>query len=169
MSNINVGKKRICTGCGARFYDLGKNPAQCPKCKVMNDINAPVKIRRKAKAVIEIDNDDPLIKQKNKQEALKKSKKISKIEGVNLDDFDDISPIGDDEIEELEDIENLESLEENGDDEDEDDIILDDEAILDDIEEIELDEEEVEEEEEEENDSPLASKTSPSNPYKKEK
>jgi uncharacterized protein (TIGR02300 family) len=28
----NLGKKHICSNCGAKFYDLGKTPAICPKC-----------------------------------------------------------------------------------------------------------------------------------------
>jgi uncharacterized protein (TIGR02300 family) len=27
-----LGTKRICEDCGAKFYDLNKNPATCPKC-----------------------------------------------------------------------------------------------------------------------------------------
>ncbi len=32
MAKIELGTKRICVACGARFYDLGKSPAACPKC-----------------------------------------------------------------------------------------------------------------------------------------
>jgi uncharacterized protein (TIGR02300 family) len=46
----NLGVKRHCVRCSNRFYDLGKNPVPCPKCKHMNDINAPFKPRRRGKA-----------------------------------------------------------------------------------------------------------------------
>jgi uncharacterized protein (TIGR02300 family) len=32
LSTNNLGKKHICSNCGAKFYDLGKSPAKCPKC-----------------------------------------------------------------------------------------------------------------------------------------
>lgn len=32
MAQPELGLKRICVSCGARFYDLNNNPAVCPKC-----------------------------------------------------------------------------------------------------------------------------------------
>lgn len=32
MVNAELGTKRTCPNCAARFYDLLKNPIQCPKC-----------------------------------------------------------------------------------------------------------------------------------------
>ena len=32
MANEDLGTKRDCPECGARFYDLTKSPAVCPKC-----------------------------------------------------------------------------------------------------------------------------------------
>ena len=34
----NLGKKRTCQSCEARFFDLNKNPAICPKCSDKNKI-----------------------------------------------------------------------------------------------------------------------------------
>ena len=33
MSKPELGVKRDCPECGARFYDLNKEPAHCPKCE----------------------------------------------------------------------------------------------------------------------------------------
>jgi uncharacterized protein (TIGR02300 family) len=33
LSKPELGTKRDCPSCGAKFYDLNKNPAVCPKCK----------------------------------------------------------------------------------------------------------------------------------------
>ena len=33
MSKPELGTKRDCPSCGAKFYDLNKNPAVCSKCK----------------------------------------------------------------------------------------------------------------------------------------
>jgi uncharacterized protein (TIGR02300 family) len=32
MVRPELGSKRTCVQCGARFYDLGRQPAVCPKC-----------------------------------------------------------------------------------------------------------------------------------------
>lgn len=32
MTKVDLGVKRDCPECGARFYDLTKEPAHCPKC-----------------------------------------------------------------------------------------------------------------------------------------
>ncbi len=33
MAKKELGTKRICQECGAKFYDLNKDPAICPKCE----------------------------------------------------------------------------------------------------------------------------------------
>jgi uncharacterized protein (TIGR02300 family) len=32
VAKPELGMKRLCAGCGAKFYDLGKAPIVCPKC-----------------------------------------------------------------------------------------------------------------------------------------
>jgi uncharacterized protein (TIGR02300 family) len=32
VAKPELGTKRICASCGARFYDLNKDPITCPKC-----------------------------------------------------------------------------------------------------------------------------------------
>lgn len=32
MPKAEWGVKRLCAACGARFYDLGRQPVDCPKC-----------------------------------------------------------------------------------------------------------------------------------------
>ena len=32
MAKPELGEKRTCVSCGTRFFDLGKDPAVCPKC-----------------------------------------------------------------------------------------------------------------------------------------
>jgi len=40
------GTKRTCQACGARFYDLQRDPIHCPKCGVIHDPQAALKTRR---------------------------------------------------------------------------------------------------------------------------
>jgi len=169
---INLGLKRSCVGCGAKFYDLAKNPAKCPKCGTVNDINMVARRRGRAKAALPGDSDDPLLKEKAKMEnrQAKSKKPIKEIEGVDLDAFEDIEPIaGDDDIEEIEedDIETIESLEEIEEDTDDDleegleEDEMGDEAIIDDIDDEEEEEEEEEDEDEDEDDRPSHGKKVP--------
>ncbi len=47
MAKPEWGVKRFCGGCGARFYDLGRDPIICPKCGVTHD---PVVLARSQRA-----------------------------------------------------------------------------------------------------------------------
>ncbi len=46
MSKPEWGTKRICQGCGARFYDLNRSQIVCPKCGTENSAEPPPKLRR---------------------------------------------------------------------------------------------------------------------------
>lgn len=37
MAKAALGDKQICPNCGAKFYDLGRRPAACPKCATTFD------------------------------------------------------------------------------------------------------------------------------------
>ncbi len=47
MVKPELGTKRVCVSCGARFYDLGKSPAVCPKCGTEQPPEQP-RLRRPA-------------------------------------------------------------------------------------------------------------------------
>jgi uncharacterized protein (TIGR02300 family) len=36
LGKVELGVKLTCESCGARFYDLNKQPAKCPKCQAVN-------------------------------------------------------------------------------------------------------------------------------------
>ncbi len=44
MAKPELGTKRLCASCGAKFYDLSKTPITCPKCHTVMEI-APVTTR----------------------------------------------------------------------------------------------------------------------------
>ena len=44
MAKPELGTKRLCASCGAKFYDLSKTPITCPKCNTVMEI-APVTSR----------------------------------------------------------------------------------------------------------------------------
>ena len=45
MAKPELGLKRICVACGAKFYDLMKTPAVCPKCATEQPAEQP-RVRR---------------------------------------------------------------------------------------------------------------------------
>ena len=70
MANTDLGEKHICPECGSRFYDLGKSPPVCPKCKTVLVVTAePAKPKKAAasakpkpapakKAAVPVDDDE---------------------------------------------------------------------------------------------------------------
>ena len=46
MADPALGSKQICPNCQAKFYDLGRRPAHCPKCESEFDPEEAVKFRR---------------------------------------------------------------------------------------------------------------------------
>ncbi len=46
MANPELGAKQICPSCQAKFYDLGRRPAVCPKCGTQFDPEEAVRNRR---------------------------------------------------------------------------------------------------------------------------
>lgn len=41
VAKPELGTKRVCQSCGAKFYDLSKDPITCPKCGAIYEIAAP--------------------------------------------------------------------------------------------------------------------------------
>ena len=46
LIKADLGTKRVCPSCGARFYDLSKRPIECPKCAFTFEPEAMYKQRR---------------------------------------------------------------------------------------------------------------------------
>jgi uncharacterized protein (TIGR02300 family) len=41
MAKPELGTKRVCVSCGAKFYDLAKQPVICPKCSTEQPAEQP--------------------------------------------------------------------------------------------------------------------------------
>ena len=50
MAKPELGTKRLCGSCGAKFYDLSKDPIVCPKCDTVFVVVVPVARGRAAEA-----------------------------------------------------------------------------------------------------------------------
>ncbi len=49
MAKAELGTKRLCASCGAKFYDLNKDPIHCPKCDTVYVV-APIVTRSRPEA-----------------------------------------------------------------------------------------------------------------------
>ena len=38
VATKDLGSKHLCASCGAKFYDLGKQPPTCPKCETVAEV-----------------------------------------------------------------------------------------------------------------------------------
>ena len=57
MANPELGTKQICPNCQAKFYDLSKRPAHCPKCATEFDPEEAVRSRRvRARTIVPEDD-----------------------------------------------------------------------------------------------------------------
>jgi len=45
VSKPELGTKRICAGCNAKFYDLHKSPIVCPACEAVFTVPKPAPAR----------------------------------------------------------------------------------------------------------------------------
>ncbi len=50
MAKPELGSKRECESCGAKFFDLNKDPITCPKCGSTYQMSGPVRASRAAAA-----------------------------------------------------------------------------------------------------------------------
>jgi uncharacterized protein (TIGR02300 family) len=50
VAKPELGTKRLCGSCGAKFYDLNKDPILCPKCGTVFEVVAPVAPRGRGDA-----------------------------------------------------------------------------------------------------------------------
>ena len=92
VGKVDLGEKLTCSSCGARYYDLNKTPALCPKCGAENE--RPKTFRTK-KA-------EPAAPKPDKESAPPKAVKsddpdaIEDLEDIETDDDDDDDLIADD-------------------------------------------------------------------------
>ncbi len=101
MAKVDLGMKLTCESCGARFYDLNKQPGICPKCGTAN-----------ARPVIFKASRRPSAEDREKAANLAASKAAPK--AAPSDDDDVIDDDADDEDEDM--IEDTSDLGEDDDD-----------------------------------------------------
>ncbi len=99
MAKPEWGAKRICHNCGARYYDLQRDPIVCPKCGTEYDPEAFLKSRRsrsaiideppvKARAVVADEDADPLLDEEAEEEEAAEEA-VEEVEVIDEGDLDE--------------------------------------------------------------------------------
>ncbi|QDG74636.1 TIGR02300 family protein [Labrenzia sp. PHM005] len=58
MAKPELGTKRLCPGCGAKYYDLNRDPITCPKCGTIFEAVMTSRAAKAAKAAEKPEDDD---------------------------------------------------------------------------------------------------------------
>ena len=96
MANPELGTKQICPNCQAKFYDLGKRPAHCPKCATEFDPDEAVRNRRvRARTIVpEAEEAEDQVVEKEADEEEDEEEEVVTPE---LDDVVDETPLSTDD------------------------------------------------------------------------
>src|SRR5580698_8254479 len=111
------GSKRICPSCGARYYDLLREPVICPKCATPFDAEAFLKSRRSRPAPpvekeLEPVGADEIDAEVETEEAEEEAVPLEEAEEEEDEELlEDASELGEDEDDMAEVIENVEEEE----------------------------------------------------------
>lgn len=118
MVDPKLGTKRVCESCGAKFYDLNKQPVTCPKCSHTFD---PMAAFVKTEPVREI---EPAVEEEDEEDELE-----SETDEISLDDMDegmgDDDDDADDETQALAEFDDDDALLDDDDEDDEDGFLED--------------------------------------------
>lgn len=58
MAKPELGTKRLCSGCGAKYYDLHRDPITCPKCGTIFEIATVVRTAKASKASVKEEEEE---------------------------------------------------------------------------------------------------------------
>ena len=110
MAKPELGTKRQCLSCGAKFYDLGRDPITCPKCSA---VFTPVVLPRRSDAVAKPAPED----EAEVEVAAADAPELVSLDDVEAEEVGKDLPIDDVEIEDdIEEDETFLEEEEEGDD-----------------------------------------------------
>ena len=98
MAKPELGLKRQCMSCGAKFYDLNKDPAVCPKCgtlfqaTALTRVAAPVAARSEDEEDMELESAGPEMVSLDEVEADEAEKDLPSDDDIDVGD-----DVGDDD------------------------------------------------------------------------
>ncbi len=103
MIDAELGKKLVCPSCAVKFYDLGNDPAECPKCNTIFSAEPILPSKEDRPPATE---EKPEAEKEEKTEAAD-SVETEEAEVVSLEDLvegDDDDDIDDDELAAVKDV-----------------------------------------------------------------
>lgn len=132
MAKPEWGTKRNCPKCNSKFYDLQKNPANCPICGFSYDTTATVKKRKGRSKAVTVEGGDAAKLLAVAVKAQKKKKKAGEKdeESIGLPEFEDLDVIED--MDDLADMGDVEVLTPKDEDEVDEEALLEKGAVLED-------------------------------------
>jgi uncharacterized protein (TIGR02300 family) len=72
LPKVDLGEKQLCPSCGAKFYDLGKRPAKCPKCgNSFDPLNEEVLAKLQAAQMSALDVEETPMDDEDDDQAIK--------------------------------------------------------------------------------------------------
>ena len=114
MAKPELGLKRQCMSCGAKFYDLNKDPAVCPKCgtlfqaTALSRVAAPVAARAEDEDETELESVGPEMVSLDEVEADEADKDLPSDDDIDVgDDVGDEDTFLEDEEEGDDDVSDL--------------------------------------------------------------
>lgn len=114
MAKPELGLKRQCMSCGAKFYDLNKDPAVCPKCGTLfqavalSRVAAPVAAREADEDETELESVGPEMVSLDEVEADEADKDLPSDDDIDVgDDVSDDDTFLEDEEEGDDDVSDL--------------------------------------------------------------
>lgn len=133
MNKPELGVKRDCPSCGARFYDLNKEPARCPKCEhefVPEALLKPRKPRREDEPADAVPVAQKTVAEVSLDAAEKEQKAPKSKKKPGLDDEEGAAggEAGEEDLADIEDIDDIDI-----DDDDDDTLLEEDEDEDDDL------------------------------------
>jgi uncharacterized protein (TIGR02300 family) len=103
MSKPARGTKRVCQSCGARFYDLSRNPIVCPVCQTAYQVTPPTSRRGERAPAPEV---RPKVEEEEVETVAAEGPETISLEEVEeggddvaLDEDEEIVDLGDDDAE----------------------------------------------------------------------
>ena len=129
VAKPDLGTKRLCGGCGTKYYDLNRDPITCPKCGTVFIVAQAQRVQKAAKAAAVVEDDEDDETEDDSAEIVSLEEADAEAEGDTSDIDDDDEEVegdiggGDDDVfidDEDEDEENVPGIVVERDDEDTD-------------------------------------------------
>jgi len=110
-----MGLKRICTNCGARFYDMNNRPIICPSCDTEFTGEVKLKSRRGRTPAVEKKADTAAVKEAEKKTVDESDdddleEEDDGVEVVSLDDVDEKPKVADSDDDNSDDDDDLDDI-----------------------------------------------------------